>query len=522
MSVRAWLCLSAASLSGCRLLQPLPAGQFPVESIEVPEEATTYVSEPRPVATSGGAAIQRVQSQLVKSLGERGPRVAADGALAATACWALREAHRGNPIDTVGMEAASRHFGFGGVARGVLVLDTRSDASLGEQLESMPRNVTITRYGICASPSEQSAALAFGSVELSYAPIARAFELGESVSLKGRVDERFRSAHVYLTKPDGSVVDKPMRNRAFEVTFQLDAKGRYRLEVMGDGENGPEIASNLPLYVGVPEPPIAGVAGKVVTPEQTEARMLLLLNEARRAAGAAPLSSDPELREIALGHSTDMVEHHFFAHVSPTTGAPEDRLRRSGVVVADFGENISAAATPEEAHEGLMSSPGHRANMLRPGFTHVGIAARKSELGMAITLNFGRRPSATALPTSTEQVRAAIVARRKSQGLPAPSVDSVYSVGAEAAAEAWARGADEASSLKAMNSAQRREVARGKGGRPATCIYFLELLELDQLRHVPALAQAGVKRFGVGTRLKKDEKGKRLATVIVLEGATCQ
>jgi uncharacterized protein YkwD len=258
-----------------------------------------------------------------------------------------------------------------------------------------------------------------------------------------------------------------------------------------------------------------------VDAEQTEARMLLLLNEARREAGLAPLSPDPEMREMALGHSTDMVDHDFFGHVSPNTGTPEDRLKRSGAVIADFGENIASAATPEAAHQGLMDSPGHRANMLRPEFTHVGIAARKNDIGMVITLNFARRPGAAALPTSSAQVRAAIVALRQSAGLSAMSVDPIYDVAAQAGAEAWASGADQASSTKALGNAQQREVDRLHASRPAACINFTELLELEQLKRMPMLMTATTKRFGVGTKMKKDEKGARLVTVIMIEGANC-
>ena len=37
------------------------------------------------------------------------------------------------------------------------------------------------------------------------------------------------------------------------------------------------------------------------------------------------------------------------------------------------GENLAGAPTVERAHSGLMNSPGHRANILNPNFTHVGI-----------------------------------------------------------------------------------------------------------------------------------------------------
>jgi uncharacterized protein YkwD len=84
---------------------------------------------------------------------------------------------------------------------------------------------------------------------------------------------------------------------------------------------------------------------------------------------------DEALRDVAFAHSTDMAEHDFFGHVSAISGDPEARLRRAGVVVSAYGENIAQADSPENAHDSLMSSPGHRAVMLDAQFTHVGIAA---------------------------------------------------------------------------------------------------------------------------------------------------
>src|SRR6185369_14102997 len=136
----------------------------------------------------------------------------------------------------------------------------------------------------------------------------------------------------------------------------------------------------------------------------------------------------------------DMVDHHFFSHVSPTTGRPEDRAKRSGVLVSFFGENIALSTTPEAAHEGLMGSPGHRANMLRADFTHVGIAAENSDSGLIVTMAFGRRPGAAALPVSAAQVEAALVALRASKGVAVAESDPVYRVVAQAGADVLAGG----------------------------------------------------------------------------------
>jgi uncharacterized protein YkwD len=104
-----------------------------------------------------------------------------------------------------------------------------------------------------------------------------------------------------------------------------------------------------------------------------EAQMLELVNREREAAGLKPLAPDPELTEVARAHSTDMFERGYFAHVSPEGLSPFDRMKDAGVTFRTAGENLALAPTLQLAHTGLMNSPGHRANILRPEFGRLGI-----------------------------------------------------------------------------------------------------------------------------------------------------
>jgi hypothetical protein len=169
-----------------------------------------------------------------------------------------------------------------------------------------------------------------------------------------------------------------------------------------------------------------------------------------------------------------------------------------------------------------MNSPGHRANMLRAEYTHVGIGARKNDSGIVITMNFGRRPSAATIPTSAAQVEAAILAVRAAMSLPAPGVDSIYRVAAQAGADALADGDDQDAVGRAVEKALQREVDRLRTSRPGACISSLDLLELSQLNDMAALTQPGLRRVGVGARTRRDGKGTRLSTVIMLEGVPCK
>ena len=104
-----------------------------------------------------------------------------------------------------------------------------------------------------------------------------------------------------------------------------------------------------------------------------EAQMLDLVNAEREAAGLRPVAPDPELTEVARAHSADMFARGYFAHLSPDGLSPFDRMTRAGVTFRTAGENLALAPTVRVAHTGLMNSPGHRANILRPAFGRLGI-----------------------------------------------------------------------------------------------------------------------------------------------------
>jgi uncharacterized protein YkwD len=104
-----------------------------------------------------------------------------------------------------------------------------------------------------------------------------------------------------------------------------------------------------------------------------EAKMVELVNRERASAGLRPLAPDPELTEVARRHSADMFARGYFAHDTPEGLDPFARMREAHVRYLTAGENLALAPTLQVAHNGLMNSPGHRANILHPQFGHLGI-----------------------------------------------------------------------------------------------------------------------------------------------------
>jgi uncharacterized protein YkwD len=104
-----------------------------------------------------------------------------------------------------------------------------------------------------------------------------------------------------------------------------------------------------------------------------EDRMLKLVNEERTKHGLKLLKRDPELQQVARAHSRDMFARGYFAHENPDGKSPFDRMEAASVKFKAAGENLALAQTLEIAHENLMNSPGHRANILNPAFGRLGI-----------------------------------------------------------------------------------------------------------------------------------------------------
>lgn len=104
-----------------------------------------------------------------------------------------------------------------------------------------------------------------------------------------------------------------------------------------------------------------------------EKQMLTLVNAERKKAGFSPLKADMRLVNISRQKSKDMIDKKYFGHTSPTYGTPFEALRKNGISYRYAGENLAGASKVTSAHNSLMKSPGHRANILNPNFNYIGI-----------------------------------------------------------------------------------------------------------------------------------------------------
>jgi uncharacterized protein YkwD len=146
--------------------------------------------------------------------------------------------------------------------------------------------------------------------------------------------------------------------------------------VMVDPESRERIALQFRVDDGQPRPDL-------------EAQMLDLVNAERRAHGLKAVQPDPILAELARAHSRDMLARGYFAHVTPEGNDLSDRMQQARIGYLSAGENLALAPSLYTAHTGLMHSPGHRANILRPQFGRLGIGILDSgKHGLMVTQDF--------------------------------------------------------------------------------------------------------------------------------------
>ncbi len=175
--------------------------------------------------------------------------------------------------------------------------------------------------------------------------------------------------------------------------FLVTVSERYGGEVKSSLENAAKRAvsfltvepgSNERLPLDVPD---TGMTLSVSAAEET--RMVGLFNRERAKQGLPALTADPKITDVARGKSRDMFERRYFSHNDPDGRNAADRMETAGVPFRLVGENLAYAPDLATAHEGLMNSEGHRANILEKKFTRIGIGIIDSKYyGMMFTQIF--------------------------------------------------------------------------------------------------------------------------------------
>ena len=117
-----------------------------------------------------------------------------------------------------------------------------------------------------------------------------------------------------------------------------------------------------------------------------EQHLLDLINGDRKAAGLQPLRFDAELDRAADGHTNWMDANDVLSHTGINGSNPGARIKAESYDAVRWSENVaysSDKATPgldnadaAGLHQSLMNSSGHRANILDPNVSEVGLGLK--------------------------------------------------------------------------------------------------------------------------------------------------
>ncbi|MGB1015212.1 MAG: CAP domain-containing protein [Nannocystaceae bacterium] len=327
-------------------------------------------------------------------------------------------------------------------------------------------------------------------------PVAVNHERGASVELRGRLLGGRTQPRVDVIDPKGAWTSLPTETQGdgFTASVKCERKGRYQIEVFGDGRHGPEVVANFPVYCSAPVPDTIHMVIERVSPDTSIADLeragLDYINQTRAQRGLEPLVWDESIAELARAHSRDMFKTGFVGHRSPTTGEVDNRFEAAGRSYPVIRENIALGTGPRGIHEGLMRSPGHRVNIVADDVSHVGVgvvvgdpisAVANAPRPLYVTQNYYLAPGADTPENPVQSLRALVNDLRKDAGLSALSWDDKADVLAQILADGRASGKNDqaAKAFKAkLPTIQYSEVSQHMvvGGR------FQSFLSLDLWR----------------------------------------
>ena len=140
-------------------------------------------------------------------------------------------------------------------------------------------------------------------------------------------------------------------------------------------------------------------------------------NRERQNGGLKTLKESAKLDRAAQLKVDDMFKLQYFEHESPSGQGPGDLATKVGYAYLMVGENLALGnfLNDDALVAGWMASPGHRENIMRPGYTEIGVAVRQGLFNGKMTWlavqEFGT--PASVCPLVDQKLAAQIEADRK-------------------------------------------------------------------------------------------------------------
>ena len=136
------------------------------------------------------------------------------------------------------------------------------------------------------------------------------------------------------------------------------------------------------LLVSVPE------ASGIVAPSPAEKLIFDQINQERMKTGASILDWNDNAAQAARVHAGLLAENERLSHQFAGEAGVAERLGAAGARFTVAGENVARTGFVEDVHPALMTSPGHRGNILTPKYNAVGIGVVEREGKIYVAQDF--------------------------------------------------------------------------------------------------------------------------------------
>ena len=152
---------------------------------------------------------------------------------------------------------------------------------------------------------------------------------------------------------------------------------------------------------------------------EAERELFDLGNQARAQEGVAPLQMNDGLLQAARAHAAAMAAQHQLSHQFAGEPSLTQRLADKCTLHLDqFAENVAYAGSVNQAQQGLMHSPPHRANLLNPSYNVAGFGVVRSGLSLYVAQDFGHSLPAYSPRQAGGLVSGSIARLRHEENLP--------------------------------------------------------------------------------------------------------
>jgi len=180
-------------------------------------------------------------------------------------------------------------------------------------------------------------------------------------------------------------LEKISAGSSFALNLQLPEVGTYILEI--NAANG-IAALNHPFYLPNEFPLLPDFTDlrevpnlqRKISVNRERAIWLRLLNEFRASQRLPAVKLDEEISKFAQDYAEQMAAEDFFSHIDLSGNDPDARRKLAGLSLP-VGENLARDSKTEYAHAGLLRSAAHRADILVPEWTRVGLGIAEDTNG---------------------------------------------------------------------------------------------------------------------------------------------